>query len=87
METDISYWLLDNRIYILEILNPIIKEYNSLLTREDNVFFKDINIQFQRKINEVVAIELGKQFALSPCDVIQSLEDIDWDIYLNWRII
>jgi hypothetical protein len=82
-EIEIHSWLNDNRDLVREQAKDLLNVYNTLLKTENRVFFEEINNQFAAKIKEFIAIKAGEALAVSPGDILQCVNDLNLEQYIN----
>jgi hypothetical protein len=76
-------WLFDNRHNIILDCQPLIQRYSMLLKTTERMFFLELTEQFSIAIREHIAIEGGKALGQSPADIMECLEDLNLELYMN----
>lgn len=76
-------WLINNKGYILEICEPLIKQMDEHLSNEEAVFHEDIISQFENIARGYISVAAGKALACSPADIMEILEELDLEELLN----
>lgn len=76
-------WLFNNREILIFHSQNLINEYNNLLQKEDRIFFSQISDQFADQFREFLSIEAGKALGISAADIMECLEDLNLELYIN----